>query len=241
MKSVKLGLAVAFVLAATPLVSFAQEAEVVEEAESPISWSVAVTSDYVFRGASQSDESPALQAGITYTAPVGFYAGVWASTIDFPATGTNAEIDTFIGYNTDLGGDDFVNLDIMLNRYNYAGGDNPSDLAYNELLTKLTFGGAVSLTAGYTNDVWASGEDGWYFGAAATIPLPSDYSLNLNVGQSLFDSSVARDYTDYGVSVSKSWGNLGVSLGYVGTSKDGDANFGELADDRAVLTLTYAP
>ena len=239
MKPVKLGLAVAFVLAAMPLVSFAQEAEVVEEAESPISWSVAATSDYVFRGASQTDEGPALQAGLTYTAPAGFYVGAWASNVDFGSGGPNVELDTYIGYNTDLG-DEFVNLDVMLNRYNYLGG-NGSDLAYNELIGKLTFGGVVSLSAGYTNDVWASGEDGWYLGAGAAIPLPSDYSLNVNVGQSLFDSSVARNYLDYGVSVSKSWGNLGVSLGYVGTSRDGDANFGKLADDRAVLTLTYAP
>ena len=239
MKSVKLGLAVAFVLAAMPLVSFAQEAEVVEEAESPISWSVAATSDYVFRGASQTDEGPALQAGLTYTAPAGFYVGAWASNVDFGSGGPNVELDTYIGYNTDLG-DEFVNLDVMLNRYNYLGG-NGSDLAYNELIGKLTFGGVVSLSAGYTNDVWASGEDGWYLGAGAAIPLPSDYSLNVNVGQSMFDSSVARNYLDYGVSVSKSWGNVGVSLGYVGTSRDGDENFGELADDRAVLTLTYAP
>ena len=239
MKSVKLGLAVAFVLAAMPLVSFAQEAEVVEEAESPISWSVAATSDYVFRGASQTDEGPALQAGLTYTAPAGFYVGAWASNVDFGSGGPNVELDTYIGYNTDLG-DEFVNLDVMLNRYNYLGG-NGSDLAYNELIGKLTFGGVVSLSAGYTKDVWASGEDGWYLGAGAAIPLPSDYSLNVNVGQSMFDSSVARNYLDYGVSVSKSWGNVGVSLGYVGTSRDGDENFGELADDRAVLTLTYAP
>lgn len=239
MKPVKLGLAVAFVLAAMPLVSFAQEAEVVEEAESPISWSVAATSDYVFRGASQTDEGPALQAGLTYTAPAGFYVGAWASNVDFGSGGPNVELDTYIGYNTDLG-DEFVNLDVMLNRYNYLGG-NGSDLAYNELIGKLTFGGVVSLSAGYTNDVWASGEDGWYLGAGAAIPLPSDYSLNVNVGQSMFDSSVARNYLDYGVSVSKSWGNVGVSLGYVGTSRDGDENFGELADDRAVLTLTYAP
>ena len=222
-----------------PLVSFAQEAEVVEEAESPISWSVAATSDYVFRGASQTDEGPALQAGLTYTAPAGFYVGAWASNVDFGSGGPNVELDTYIGYNTDLG-DEFVNLDVMLNRYNYLGG-NGSDLAYNELIGKLTFGGVVSLSAGYTNDVWASGEDGWYLGAGAAIPLPSDYSLNVNVGQSMFDSSVARNYLDYGVSVSKSWGNVGVSLGYVGTSRDGDENFGELADDRAVLTLTYAP
>ena len=94
MKPVKLGLAVAFVLAAMPLVSFAQEAEVVEEAESPISWSVAATSDYVFRGASQTDEGPALQAGLTYTAPAGFYVGAWASNVDFGSGGPNVELDT---------------------------------------------------------------------------------------------------------------------------------------------------
>ena len=239
MKSVKLGLAVALVLAALPLVSFAQEAEGVEEAESPFSWSVAVTSDYVFRGISQTDEGPALQADLTYTVPSGFYVGAWGSNVDLGDGGPSMEVDTFIGYNTDLG-DEFVNLDVKLNRYNYLGG-NGSDLAYNELNGVMTFGGVVSVAASYTNDVWASGEDGWYLGAGAAIPLPSDYSLNVNVGQSMFDSSVARNYLDYGVSVSKSWGNVGVSLGYVGTSRDGDENFGELADDRAVLTLTYAP
>jgi uncharacterized protein (TIGR02001 family) len=239
MKPVKLSFALAAVLAAMPLVSFAQDAAVVEEeAESPFSWSVAATSDYVFRGASQTDEGPALQAGFTYTAPAGFYAGAWASNVDFGDGGPNAELDTYIGYNTDLG-DEFVNLDVMLNRYNYLGG-NGSDLAYNELLTKLTFGGTVSVTAGYTNDVWASGEDGWYLGAGLSLDLGNDYSLSANIGQSLFDSSVARNYTDYGVSVGKSWGNFGASLGYVGTNRDGTENFGELADDRAVLTLTYS-
>ena len=236
MKPFKLAASLAVVLSALPFAVFAQEAE---EASSPFSWSVAATSDYVFRGASQTDEGPALQAGLTWTASSGFYAGAWASNVDFGSGGPNVELDTFIGYNTDLGGDDFVNLDVMLNRYNYAGGDNPSDLAYNELLGKLTFGGVVSVTAGYTNDVWASGEDGWYFGASTSIPLPAEYSLNLNVGQSLFDSSVARDYTDWGVAVGKSWGNFNAKLGYVGTNSDGEINFGELADDRVVLPLTY--
>ena len=239
MKPVKLSFAVAVVLAALPLVSFAQDAVVVEEAaESPFSWSVAATSDYVFRGVSQTDESPALQASFTYTAPAGFYAGAWASNVDFGDGGPDAELDTYIGYNTDLG-DEFVNLDVMLNRYNYLGG-NGSDLAYNELIGKLTFGGTVSLTAGYTNDVWASGEDGWYLGAGLSLDLGNDYSLGANIGQNLFDSSVARNYTDYGVNVGKSWGDFSASLGYVGTNRDGEANFGELADDRAVLTLTYA-
>ena len=239
MKPVKLSFAVALVLAAMPLASFAQEAEIAaeEEAESPISWSVAATSDYTFRGASQTDEKPALQASITYTAPVGFYAGVWASNVDF-GDDTDAEIDTYIGYNTDLG-DEFVNLDVMLNRYNYVGGDDSSDLAYNELITKLTLGGHVDFTVGYTNDVWNSGENGWYYAVGGNASLPWDLDLSAAIGHSTFDGGVARDYTDYSVTLSKAWGDFSVGLGYVGTNNDGDINFGELADDRAVLTVTY--
>lgn len=235
MKPVKLTTALAAVLLAAPFVSHAQEAE---EAESPFSWSVDAVSDYVFRGASQTDEGPALQAGLTWTASSGFYVGGWASNVDLDVDGPDVELDTFIGYSTDLGGDDFVNLDVMLNRYNYLGG-NGSDLAYNELYTTLTFAGSYSLQATYTNDVWASGEDGWYFGAAASWELPADFSLGVNVGKSLFDSSVARDYTDWGVSVGKSWGDFSAALGYVGVNGDGRTNFGELADDRVILTLSY--
>ena len=234
MKPFKLAASLAVVLSALPFAVSAQEAE---EASSPFSWSVAATSDYVFRGASQTDESPALQAGLTWTAESGFYVGAWASNVDFGAGGPDVELDTYIGYSTDLG-DEFVNLDVMLNRYNYLGG-NGSDLAYNELISKLTFDGSFAVTAAYTNDVWASGEDGWYFNAAKSFSLPADFSLDVSVGKSLFDSSVARDYTDWGVALGKAWGNFSATLGYVGTDSDGEINFGELADDRVVLTLTY--
>ena len=240
MKAVKLSFAVALVLAALPLASFAQdpEAAVEEEAESPFAFTVAATSDYTFRGVSQTDEKPALQASFTYTSPVGLYAGVWASDVDF-GDDTDVEIDTYIGYNTDLG-DEFVNLDVLLNRYNYVGGDDSSDLAYNELITELTLGGHVSMTVAYTNDVYNAGEDGWYYAAGGTAELPWDLSLSAGIGHGTF-SGVVRDYTDYSVTLAKTWDDFTVGLGYVGTNNDGDINFGKLADDRAVLTVTYAP
>ncbi len=234
MKPLKLAVSLAVVLSALPFAVFAQEAD---EASSPWSWSVDATSDYVFRGASQTDEGPALQAGLTWTSSSGFYVGAWGSNVDFGSGGPDVELDTFIGYSTDLG-DEFVNLDVMLNRYNYLGG-NGSDLAFNELLATLTFAGSFSVTGTYTNDVWASGEDGWYFAAAKNFSLPADFALDLSLGQNIFDSSVARDYIDWGVSVSKAWGNFSAKLGYVGTDSDGKTNFGELADDRVVLTLSY--
>src|SRR5690606_18126498 len=66
-------------------------------ASAEVSYNVALTSDYVFRGVSQSDESVALQAGVDYSKNI-FYAGAWASTVDFGA-GSDAdyEVDFYAG------------------------------------------------------------------------------------------------------------------------------------------------
>lgn len=59
--------------------------------DSHFSANVAVTSDYRFRGVSQSAKDPALQGGVDYTHPTGLYLGAWGSTIDF---GDDFDIDT---------------------------------------------------------------------------------------------------------------------------------------------------
>ena len=92
-------------------------------------------SDYMFRGVSQSDDHPALQLGADYSFASGFYVGVWGSNVDF-GDSTDAEIDTFIGWNGDVA--DGVNLDVMLNRYNYVNEPSDVDYAYNELIGKVT-------------------------------------------------------------------------------------------------------
>lgn len=51
-----------------------------------LSANVGLTTDYVFRGISQSDAAPAVQGGFDATCGM-FYAGVWASAIDFGSIG----------------------------------------------------------------------------------------------------------------------------------------------------------
>ena len=48
-----------------------------------ISGNIALTSDYRFRGISQSNEDPAVQGGFDVSFEPGFYLGTWASSIDF--------------------------------------------------------------------------------------------------------------------------------------------------------------
>jgi uncharacterized protein (TIGR02001 family) len=96
--------ALALLASATP--SFAQD-----EAAGPlaITGSVALVSDYRFRGFSQSGENAAVQGGITATHSSGFYFGTWGSSISFAG---NTEIDLFAGYSKKL--NDAVTVDVGL-------------------------------------------------------------------------------------------------------------------------------
>ena len=48
-----------------------------------VSANVMLTSDYVYRGITQTNEDPALQGGFDYAHESGLYLGVWASSIEF--------------------------------------------------------------------------------------------------------------------------------------------------------------
>ena len=52
---------------------------------------VALTTEYVFRGFSQTAEGPAIQGGYDLTCGI-FYAGVWASNLDWGGTGLFAPV-----------------------------------------------------------------------------------------------------------------------------------------------------
>lgn len=245
MKPVKLSFAVALVLAAMPLVSFAQEAEAPaeEEADSPLSVSIAVTSDYVWRGVSQTDNKPAFQPSVTYTAPVGVYVGIWASNVDFGSGDPDWEVDGYVGYNVDFS--DNINFDVMYNMYTYTGA---SELNFGELITKTTFFENYNVSLVYSNDAWASGESGLAYGVGGSWELPGGVGLEANVNRNDFSSAAnefleVEDYTDYNVSLSKGFGPTTLALGYYSTDSKGKRQFfgpsgDEAADGRVVFTLS---
>ncbi|MGQ0800457.1 MAG: TorF family putative porin [Pseudomarimonas sp.] len=219
-----------------PLAGFAGVAQAQDE--SPFTWNAAVTTDYVFRGVSQTDEDPALQLGADYGFGSGFYVGVWASNVDFGSEiGADVELDTYVGWAKDF--NENVNLDISLLRYNYFGTSSGIDLEYNELITTLGTG-PVSFTLGYTNDIYASDTDSFYYQAAAGFtPGGGDFGIDFGVGRTTFESELGLDdYTDYFISASYPLGPFSAALGYYDNDSSGDDNFGEVADGRLVFTLS---
>lgn len=63
----------------------------VERERPELSANVALTTDYIFRGFSQTEEGPAIQGGFDVTYKM-FYAGVWASNLDFGGDDFNNDI-----------------------------------------------------------------------------------------------------------------------------------------------------
>jgi uncharacterized protein (TIGR02001 family) len=209
-------------LAAGPAVS--QEAQ----PETTMTYNVAVTTDYRYRGISQSRLQPAIQGGADYTNNRnGLYVGTWASSINWTrdAGGDgDAEIDIYGGKRGELGGG--VKYDAGLLGYLYPGNNLarlPNYVNANtlEIYGQLGYGPAyakysVALTNlfGYPDSRRSS-----YLDLGANVDL-GYYGLTgiVHVGRQTVRSSDVADYTDWRVGVSRDFGVATLTLSYIGTN-----------------------
>jgi uncharacterized protein (TIGR02001 family) len=138
-----------------------------------VSGSATLTSDYRFRGVSQTDREMAVQGGMTVAHDSGAYAGAWGSNLAGWGTfgGANMELDLFAGVVLPVGAG---KLDTGLVWYMYPGGADETDFA--ELYAKLSGDlGPLALTAGvaYAPQQEALGKV-FLTGAAAAAGLPDN-------------------------------------------------------------------
>ena len=186
-------------------------------------WSAnaSVVSQYVSRGLRQTWGKPALQAGIDYTAPSGFYAGVWGSQVsDHVIAGAHAEIDTYLGYATTVAHG--VELTTGLYRYWYpgarydkaAGGGPATGYDYTEWMVGAGWRGVsvklwttLSNYFGFDGNSLADGIDrgsrgSTYAEANWAVPLPNNFTLGLHVGHEHVRNHSAFSFTDYRIELS---------------------------------------
>ncbi|NOZ11881.1 MAG: hypothetical protein GXP09_12700 [Gammaproteobacteria bacterium] len=197
-------------------------------AQAEFSANVALTSDYVFRGFSQSKEDPAIQGGFDYAHKSGFYAGVWGSNVSSDMyNGSGLEADLYAGYSGEITKD--LGYDVGLIRYIYPGSSPSTD--YDEIYAGLSYKFiSVKYFAGV--DI-GNAELGDYLDAGLDFDLPQGIGLGLHVGN--WNSKVTGgDFTDYKIGLSKEIGGFGFELAYTDTDVDSDA----LASGRVVLTVS---
>lgn len=141
---------------------------------------LSLTTDYVWRGTTQTQGDPAVQAGFKVAGESGFYGSVWASNVEFaPATHASSEFDFALGWAGRLG-DDWV-LDANVLHYRYP--STTVDLDWTELNGSLTWNNNYWVSLGWSNEALGFDADGIYALLGARFPLNDRFR---------FEAAVAR-------------------------------------------------
>jgi len=191
---------------------------IAQDSPHEFSANVAITTDYMFRGFSQSDEGPAIQGGFDYTHESGFYLGTWASSIDFAES---TEFDFYGGVSGEFGNG--LGWDVGGLYYAYPGDDTEPELDFFEAYGSLSYdfdSFNVEGKLSYSPDYFAETGDAWYVSGGVGIPLPSDFSLNGHVGYQSIDDNAGwggPDYLDWSIGVSKEVGKFTFDISYLDT------------------------
>jgi uncharacterized protein (TIGR02001 family) len=219
------------------------------EPASPLSFNVGVTSNYIFRGVSQTHGKAAVQGGIDYLHASGFYVGAWASSItwvkDFLGKGS-VEVDVYGGYKNSFGNNGDWNYDLGFITYNYPnkGGAIPTVLANPNTQELYGAVGYKWLTAKYSYAT-SSHFIGWYGGPALNQTTRGSSYLELNanydagngwtlighLGHQNVKNSVTTfggvngaSYTDWKLGVSKDIGFGTITAAYSDTNSTGSCS-----------------
>ncbi len=244
------------ILASTILAAFAGSVAQAEEAapapDHVVAYNVGVTSDYRFRGISQSRNEPAVFAGVDYTnTPTGLYVGAWTSTIrwikDSGASKGAYELDVYAGKRGEVGA---IAYDAGVIRYGYPGntlGDESGFVNANTVEAYLQGGyGPFTLKYSYalSNFIgWGKDTNGSdYIDLSYNQEVTDGYILNLHYGHQKVKSVALASYNDWKVGVTKDFGVAVVAFAVVGTDADKTTyDFGSkgyLGNTKALVTVT---
>lgn len=179
----------------------------------PVTGNVAIVSDYMFRGLTQTWGHPGIQGGADYTSAGGFAAGTWASSVsDRSYAGGSMELDLYASFGRPI--DDDWSWRVGLYGYVYPGANLDQatgyrarsfdtveanaaltwrnfTLKYNHALTDY-FG--ADREQGYDDDTRGTG----YLQVDAAFALSDSWSLALHAGHTRYAASLAVP-TAYGV------------------------------------------
>tara|TARA_R110000744_G_scaffold29035_6_gene69648 strand:+ start:2606 stop:3328 length:723 start_codon:yes stop_codon:yes gene_type:complete len=182
-----------------------------------------VTSNYIWRGLTQTTNDAAVQGGIDYADESGFYVGTWVSNVNYGADDVYSyEHDMYFGFSGESGD---ITYDVGYLYYNY---DSEANFDFAEVYGSVGYGG-LSATLSLLAHTEADEGEGRDYGFAQASYISVDYvmpvlngaELGLHVGYHQGDfaedfNGVPDGYADWGVSIAKD----GFSFAVTGTDLD---------------------
>jgi len=210
--------------------------------------SVALTTDYIWRGVSQTNNEPAIQGSFDLSHDSGFYVGAWASSYEFENQ-SSMELDLYLGFSreTDFGGilPIAVTYDIGWLRYEYT---SAADAAPN--FNEIYFGAAVSPVENMNFSTY------YYYGVKAEHVTPGEYTdmaIDYTLPESLGSITLlghagyynqkrgADDYWDWKVGIARDFSVINLEVAYTDTDDANARNSdGKSLDDGKVVATISA-
>ena len=187
-------------------------------AAAELSGYVIATSDYVYRGATQSDGHAALQAAVDINFSTGFFVGAWASSVDIPGPGDNhrqTEIRAYLGYLFDLS--DRFSLILNTVAYRYPGSDGQLSYDNQEWSAALGIDDQYWVEYAYSADLYDLGIETHNIEIFAEWPFGDGYLLSAGLGHFQVDwpeSVYANETLHWQLGITRSFGRLDVDLRY---------------------------
>ena len=203
------------------------------EPDYTLAYNIGAVTQYRFRGMEQTSGKPAIQGGIDFAHKSGFYAGAWASNVNWikdfnGATQGDYEVDLYGGYKAEIMPG--LGYDVGLMTYNYPGNNSgdagtPGAGSWTRADTKEVYLGLTYniVSAKYSQTLgnfmgFPSSNGSRYYEVAATFDLGHGLTLtphvgyqyipnqNNGLGQIVTDGSAAN-YTDVALTLGKDFGN----------------------------------
>ena len=185
-----------------------------------LAFNVGATTDYRYRGISQTRLKPALQGGVDYSNGP-FYLGAWASTIKWikDAKGdASAEIDLYGGYKGEIQKD--FGYDVGVLTYQYPSNKLKPSANTTEIYGALTIGPA---TVKYSHSVsnlfgFPKSKNSSYLDLSATFEVYEGWSITPHIGYQKVAKGSDFSYTDIALTVSKDFSGFVVSAALINAS-----------------------
>lgn len=233
MKARLVGLLGAVLTVAAPVAASAQDSAL----PGTFTGNVAIVSDYVFRGVTQTSEDPAVQGGLDWDSGAGFYVGTWASSLEF-GDDASMEWDIYGGYRGTV---ENFSYDLGFLYYAYPGSSAPG-YDFWEVYGKAGYNfGAAAVTLGinYTPDNFGAtnNDQSIYYSGVLSAPIGEMFSVSGGIGYSALEG--VANYVDWNVGATLNVaGWFSLDARYYDT--DYEAVCGTACDGRFVVKVSRA-
>jgi len=178
-------------LRAAPLGACAVLAFATQAHAASVSGNATLTTDYVWRGTTQTQGDPAVQAGFKLSGDTGWYASVWGSNVEFaPELHASSEFDFTAGWSGAL--TDAWALDVNALHYRYP--STTADLDWTELNTTLTYDARYWMSLGFSPDALATDGSGTYAQLGARFPVGDAFRIETLAGYYFLDDAYDESY-----------------------------------------------